>query len=343
MILKRNDGQKIVELESYIRQLEEFIDKFRAERNELAKKLKVIERRLKGLIQVYFPSRFKSDLTADECLAILSEELEYISELLSKMRNESKARMSTSVDGLIEERSKVYFRLDRLDNYLKNILSHVLLGYCTVNSLAKCLNLHSRDVKSYLSSLVDLGWLDVLKVKYLRRKQLFDIYFPSPHGLIACEKLLNASWTFVQADYLKKIGEYLSNEDLIENAKERLKHSHDHVVSVKDDSTKCLIRFSGGSHKADLWVDGKFVECESLSNDLDNTIRMVRALHEVQGEIIVIVSSVHAMRMMLQRLCLASWRLGFSLRVRISHINELSHLEAMRKFMIIRPPKRASG
>ena len=340
MIFKKIDNSRLIELEAYIKQLESFIDKFRSERDELTEKLRVIEWRLKGLIRVYFPSRFKSSLTVDECLTILSEELEHISELLSKVRSESKAEIIAGNNSLVEERSRVYSRLDRLDDSLRNILYHVLLGYCTVNSLAKYLNLRSKSVKEKLSSLVDLGWLDVLKVKYLRSKQLFDVYFPSPHGLIACEKLLGASWTFAQADYLKKIGEFLSDEDLIENARERLKHSHDSVVSVRDDSTKCLVRFSEGSHRADLRVDGKFVECESLSNDLDDTIRMVRALSEVQGEIIVVVSSVHAMRMMLQRLCLASWRLGYSLRVRISHINELSHLEAMRKFMVLRPPKR---
>ena len=83
MIFKKIDNSRLIELEAYIKQLEEFVNKFRSERNELAEKLRVIEWRLKGLIQVYFPSRFKSNLSADECLAILSEELEHISELLS--------------------------------------------------------------------------------------------------------------------------------------------------------------------------------------------------------------------------------------------------------------------
>gem|GEM_PF-5614245 len=42
---------------------------------------------MKGLIQVYFSSLFRSDLTANECLAILFEELEHINEPLSKMGN----------------------------------------------------------------------------------------------------------------------------------------------------------------------------------------------------------------------------------------------------------------
>jgi len=173
----------------------------------------------------------------------------------------------------------------------------------------------------------------------LRSRQVFDVYFPSPYGLIACEKLLGASWTFAQANYLKELREYLSDEELIELAKDRLKHSHKKVISVKDDATQCLMRFSGGSHKADLWVDGRFVECESLSNDLDQTLRMTRAFIEVSGEVVVVVASVHAIRMMLQRLCLACWRIGCNLRVRISCIDELSHLEAMRKYLILRPPK----
>ncbi|RLF23125.1 MAG: hypothetical protein DRN15_07255 [Thermoprotei archaeon] len=333
---------KIAELEAHVKQLSEYVERFRQERDLLAKRLEMLEWRLKALIKVYFPSRFHSNLKAEDCIAILSEELQHVTEALAKV----KIMPSSEGSGRVESRSErdhVYERLERLNDELKEALKHALLGYCTVNSLAKVLSIRPHRARSLLSSLVDLGWLDALKVKPLRRGEVFDIYFPSPYGLVACDKLLNASWTFAQAQHLKELKQFISDEELIDMAKERLKHAHEHVVSVKDDSTRCLIRYSEGSHKADLLIDGRYVECESLANDLEQTLRMCRALHEAQGEVIVIVPSTHAIRMMLQRLCLASWRLGHSLKVRISHVNELSHLEAMRKFIILRPPKQTRG
>jgi len=340
MIFKRNtNNRRLADLEVYVKQLEEFVDKFRSERDEFAKRLEVVEWRLKGLVKVYFPSRFRADLNLEGCLAILADELERVNEFISKFNKTSIIESRSESEGGVEKRSKVYSRLEILDVKSRGILSKVLLGYCTVNSLAKVLNVRRVEVKESLSRLVELGWLDVLKVKRLRGKEVFDAYFPSPYGLIACERVLNASWTFAQVNYLKELKEYRSDEDLIEAVKERLKHSHKKVITIKDDSKVCLMRFSGGSHKADLNVDGRFVECESLSNDLDQTIRMARALHEVQGEVVVVVCSVHALRMMLQRLCLSSWRLGYSLKIRIACLDELSHLEAMRKYLILRPPK----
>ncbi|RLF22529.1 MAG: hypothetical protein DRN15_08815 [Thermoprotei archaeon] len=330
---------KVAELEAHVKQLSEYVERFRQERDLLAKRLEVIEWRLKALIKVYFPSRFHNGLSAEECITILSKGLQHVAEVLAKAKSMPSPEGSERIESR-GERERVYERLERLDDELKEALKHALLGYCTVNSLAKVLSISSHKAKVMLSSLVGSGWLDALKVKPLRRGEAFDIYFPSPYGLIACEKLLNASWTFAQAQHLKELKQFISDEELIDMAKERLKHAHEHVVSVKEDPTQCLIRYTEGSHKADLLIDGKYVECESLANDLEQTLRMCRALHEAQGEVIVIVPSTHAIRMMLQRLCLASWRLGYSLKVRIAHVNELSHLDAMRKYIILRPPKK---
>ena len=330
--------RRVSELEAYTRQLREYLDKFREERDVLARRLDIIEWRLRALIKVHFPSRYKDGLSAEDCITILSEELNNIAETISRIKYTciEGSRQDTKAE---EQRTIIYAKLERLDEEHKGIFKQVLLGYCTVNSLAKVLNIKSYKIKSILSELVDKGWLDVLKVRPLRHSEVFDVYFPSPYGLIACEKLLNASWTFAQAQHLKELKQYISDEDLIDMAKERLRHAHKHILSIKDDPAQCLIRYSEGSHKADLLVDGRYVECESLSNDLEQTTRMCKALHEAQDEIIIIVPSLHAIRMMLQRVCLASWRFGYSLRLRIAHINELSRLEAMRRFMILRPPK----
>ena len=334
--------RRLSELEAYTKQLREYLDKFREERDSLARRLEMLEWRLKALIKVYFPSRFHNNLKAEDCIAILSEELQHVAEALAKAKSMPSPEGSEEAESR-DERERVYGRLERLSDELREALKHALLGYCTINSLAKVFSIRPHKAKSMLSNLVDSGWLDALKVKPLRRNEAFGIYFPSPYGLIACEKLLNASWTFAQAQHLKELKQFISDEELIDMAKERLKHAHEHVVSVKEDPTQCLIRYTEGSHKADLFIDGRYVECEALTNDLEQTIRMCKALHEAQGEVIIIVPSTHAIRMMLQRLCLASWRLGYSLKVRIAHINELSHLEAMRKFIILRPPKQTHG
>ena len=69
----------------------------------------------------------------------------------------------------------------------------------------------------------------------MRRDEVFDIYFPSPYGLIACERLLNASWTFAQVQYLKEPKQFISDDDPIDMAKERLKHAHERIISIKDE------------------------------------------------------------------------------------------------------------
>ena len=45
------------------------------------------------------------------------------------------------------------------------------------------------------------------------------------------------------------------------------------------------MRYSEGSHKADLLIDGRYVKCESLANDLEQTLCMCKALHEAQSKI----------------------------------------------------------
>ena len=67
--------RKIFELEAYTRQLKEYLDKFRKERETLARRLDIIEWRLRALIKVHFPSRYKDGLSAEDCITILSEEL----------------------------------------------------------------------------------------------------------------------------------------------------------------------------------------------------------------------------------------------------------------------------
>jgi len=178
---------RISELEAYTRQLREYLDKFREEREALARRLDIIEWRLKALIKVHFPSRYRNDLSAEDCIAILSEELNNVAEAILRMENTRTGGLRQDIKAG-EQRTIVYAKLERLGEELKETLKQVLLGYCTINSLAKALNVRSHEAKSILSDLVNKGWLDVLKVRPLRHSKAFDIYFPSPYSLIACDK-----------------------------------------------------------------------------------------------------------------------------------------------------------
>jgi len=53
---------KLAELEAHIKQLHEYIERFRQGRDSLARRLEMLEWQLKGLIKVHFPSRYKHDL-----------------------------------------------------------------------------------------------------------------------------------------------------------------------------------------------------------------------------------------------------------------------------------------
>jgi len=75
--------------------------------------------------------------------------------------------------------------------------------------------------------------------------------------------------------------------------KGRLRHAHEHIVSIKDDPTACLIRYFEGSYRVDLFIDDRYVECEPLVNDLEQAICMCKALHEAQSEIMIIVPNTH--------------------------------------------------
>lgn len=66
------------------------------------------------------------------------------------------------------EREHIYEKLERLNNKLREALKHVLLGYCTINSLVRAFSTRPHKAKSLLSSLVNLGWLDVLRVRPFR-------------------------------------------------------------------------------------------------------------------------------------------------------------------------------
>ena len=82
-----------------------------SERDSLAKRLEIIEWKLKALVKVYFPSRYQDKLRAEDYIAILSEELRHVAEVLVKAKSMPRSEGSGLTESIEEERTKVYTKL----------------------------------------------------------------------------------------------------------------------------------------------------------------------------------------------------------------------------------------
>ena len=334
-------GRKDRELEQLrvaVVQLEAYLKKYQEEVDRLKERLEVLEWRLRGLVKVFYPQKYTTGMSAEECIRVLCEELESsrIKSLKRPLFGEERV-----LGGESSERARVEVRLERLSREELEVLKRVLLGYCNYTTLVRRGGLEGvverSRIKGVLEKLVSNGWLNILKVKRLRSRSTTEVYFPSPYGLIACEKILGRAWTYAQVEHLKELKEYRGHEELLSEVVERLRHTHKQITT---DPRECIVRFEGVSHRADLKVDGVLVEVETLSNTIDDTEEMVKTIVGHQGELYVVVGGEMSRRMMEQRLCMCSWRLGYSIRYRISTVDRLSHLEEMEKYMVIRPEPR---
>ncbi|RLE59717.1 MAG: hypothetical protein DRJ32_04130 [Thermoprotei archaeon] len=71
----------------------------------------------------------------------------------------------------VVDADRIRARIKRLSGGELEVLKHVLMGYCTVNSVHEELNIGRRKANLILSNLVRQGLLDVLKVKTPRNKK----------------------------------------------------------------------------------------------------------------------------------------------------------------------------
>ncbi len=359
---RRNLEARVEELEALLVQYRELLERLQEENKALRETLDDAERRLKSLLKVFFPQLYAERRPEGvlDAIAALADGLdEWRSRLLAaearaivspEASGDTTAEPGTSVDP-----RRVRVRLERLSDREREALELVLRGYCTVRAVSEALEVGRREAEHLLNSLQRQGVLDVLKVKTPRQAKGFDVFFPSPHGEVACEVLLGKPWSLLHAEVLKEKGLYLDNEKLIRETEIRLKHAgYERVVTEFEDPSECTFRYSGGSHRSDLVVyaldsSGRevkvHIECESMSNPLYQVSKMLDAYLEAFGKIYLVVSSGLAKRMMVQRACYWAWRRrdrpeGFVFELRLEAVDRLTRIGYMPRYLVVRPPTR---
>ena len=342
----RRDSKRLEELEALILQYRELLGKLRDENEYLRNMVDDVERRLESVLKIFFPELYhlRRPRSLGEMITVLVDGLDLWRRRVVTSEAPRKSDIREVKEHSIVDADRIRARIKRLSGDELEVLRHVLMGYCTVNAVHEELNISRRKADLILNNLVRQGLLDVLKVKTPRNKKGYDVFFPSPHGEVASEVLLNKPWSLLHAEVLKQNNLYIDNEKLIREAEVRLKHAGYRVVTELDDPSECTFKYSGGSHRADLVVidDIKvFIECESMSNPINQAGKMLDAYYEQFKRIHIIVSSGLARRMMVQRICYWAWRRrepeGFIFEARVEAIDRITRISNMPKYIVIRP------
>jgi len=343
----RRDNKRLEELEALIVQYRELLGKLRNENEYLRNMVDDAEHRLESVLKIFFPELYhlRKPKGLGEMITVLVDGLDDIRRRQSVVKAPARPVEPTEEAGEAVDAARIRARVRKLSRDCVEVLKHVLMGFCTINSISEELKMGRSKAEKMLNGLVRRGFLDVLKVKTPRNKRGYDIFFPSPHGEVASEVLLNKPWSLIHVEVLKEKGLYVDNEKLIREAEIRLKHSGHKVVTELDDPSECTFRYTGGSHRADLavYIDSikVFIECESMSNPLGQVSRMLDAYYEQFKKIYVVVGSGLAKRMMVQRISYWAWRRrepnGFVFEARVEAINRLTRISNMPKYIVIRP------
>ena len=343
-MFKRRSREK--ELESLLVQYKELLGKVVKENRVLKKTVEDAEHRLESLLKIFFPNLYSERKPAN-----ILEMISVLADGLNEMRSttiKDYAEASTPSGEPVEEidKTKIKRRVQKLSKLEKKVLGWVLKGFYTVNSLSQRFNMSRREVEKVLDRLHGKGFLDVLRVK--SSSTVFPVFFPSPHGEVACEVLFSKPWSLLHYETLRELGQYLDNRELVKMAGLRLRHAGYKVVTEYENPSECTFKWSKGSHRADLVAyaydkSGRevtvYLECDSMSNPLTQVSKMLDAHYEQHKKIYVIVSSTLAKRMMLQRITYWAWRKREEtiLEARIESIDKLSRLSSMTKYIIVRP------
>lgn len=315
----RKEDRGVYELEALLKQHRALLDNLLEENERLKMELMQAEYGLKQILRRFYPELYPkaSNATLRELVDTLKEALEA-----------SRARTRREISGSLEEGVHIMSRrqhstepsnIDNLREEEVEALKLVLRGYCTVKSLSEKMRLKYTEASKLLLDLSSKSLIRLTVVRTSSSRRGIKIYFPSELGLKACEHLLGVPWSMLHSEELKSIKMYADNSALAREAAKRLAAAGYKVVTEYEDPEMCSFRWSGGSHRADLAVEvpGRsgekivLVECESMSNPLRQVVKMLDAYEEAFGKIFVVVSSLPAKRMMLQRIAYWSWRRGF--------------------------------
>ena len=352
--LFKKDDARLRELEALVIQQGELLEKLREENEKLRRKLADAERRLESTLKLFFPKLYheKKPSSLEEMITVLVDGLD---ELRNKVSLEATRETIVQQAAKLQEEAKPFvdvnkirIRLEKLEDEEKQALKLVLMGYCTVKSLRKELGIGKSKAERILDKLHRQGFLDVLRVTTRIQPKGYKVYFPSPHGEAASEVLLGMPWSMLHIQVLHEKSLYMDNEKLIKESEMRLKHAGYKVITEFENPSECVIKYSMGTHRADLVIYGEkakiFMECESMSNPLAQVCKMLDAHYEYYKKIYIVVSSSLAKRMMIQRICYWAWKKrqpeGLVIEAKIEAVDRLTRLSAMSTYIINRPPSK---
>ncbi|RLE85351.1 MAG: hypothetical protein DRJ67_09005 [Thermoprotei archaeon] len=225
-------------------------------------------------------------------------------------------------------------KLEKLAGAEVKALVGVALGYYSIRLLSR--RFHLKKVRRILEGLVGEGLLRYLKA--VRSNVTFTLYFLSPAGEAAFasrawreygleEPMPSFAAQRAYALSRTKNRELYDDRALVERLAERYRQLGYEVYTSYDGKDACRVVVEGDTMYLDLVAvrggEKVGVECETLKNNYEQTVRNFRKLLEYnQGIAYVVVPSEYAKLCVVQRAAYAAWVLGRSLTLKVARVDE---------------------
>ena len=355
---KREKEREIKKLKLYVKQLEQFYSNLLKERDLLKKELDSCRDYALTIVEQFVPSKYSTSLSLMNALEIIYNELrEALSEnvelrnklkeleLLERERTiktpegsgEREVRIGLGLESLMKvSKESALRKWERLSTFEKEAFHEIIIGNCT----EELLSVEGKGRKASLvkakSSLIEKGFIRALSISKTSGKfKAFEVYFPSPLGVKVCEIIAFEGrvmpWTLLQYEYALKKQLTLNHDELVKATVNKLRHAN---YELSLDDYDLLVH--GTNHRADIYIvkpEELYIECETLSNSLEDTFRMINAYVKTGKAFSIVVASEQAKYMMLQRLCFYSWEVKRSLSFKLTTIRDIPN---MTSYVILR-------
>ena len=350
---RRRDRVERERLELYARELERLYESAVEEKRRLERLLRDAREKALRLVEEYAPLSYRGDMGLVEALGVLEWRLEELEREnarllaeLERLREEvniarkapetrkqagegEPVRVGEGLASLLKVgREQALRRWERLGELEKDVFRRIVLGCCTEGLLREA---GGKRFLAAKSRLIEAGLVRALGVvRFTGGVRRFEVYFPSPLGVKVCEVTdLGGGvrpWTYLQYEYAREKGFTVDHDALVRVTVEKLRHAN---LEVSLDEFDLLV--PGTSHRADIFVRerGLYVECETLSNTLEQTFKMLDAYVRSGREFYIVVASAEARWMVLQRLCFYAWECRRNLSFFLSSVRDLPNMSSL--------------
>jgi len=291
--------------------------------------LEIIHDKLRGVLS--------ENIVLRDRIRELESELKAIS-LTPEPSGREGVKIGLGLESIMKVKREVVLRKwERLSELERSVFHKIIVGYCTEELLLSIKEkARKRKVIRAKSSLIERGFVRALAVnKTSGRFRTIEVYFPSPLGVRVCEIVKLGGrvmpWTYLQYEYAKENKLTTDHEKLVSEVIEKLRHSN---YEFSLDEYDLLVR--GTNHRADVYVVKPrelYIECETLSNSLEQTFKMLNAYSKSNSELCIVVATEEAKHMMLQRLCFYAWEMKKSISFNLTTAKEIPQ---MSSYVILR-------